>query len=265
MRGTQMRVVWTFVCAALALVGCSNGPTSSFEELGQDANTRGFGRIYPQDPNENAFTFGVGDTLQVSVDKGEEYSVVDTVRQDGKITIPIIGEVAVGGLTTDQVAKKVATLVAVYQASPRVTISVVDVQSKAYFIAGVNPATGGTELKKIPYKGDTTLLDVFVEMGSPSTLLDDDEHVKVIQPDPRNPIVYTINVREIYLEGRSGGNVQIRPDTIVYVPPTIWGHVNRYVAGFSVPIESLFRISRSVTELDASIRVIQGEDIRRLR
>jgi hypothetical protein len=102
-------------------------------------------------------------------------------------------------------------------------------------------------------------------MGSPSTILDDDEHIKVIQPDPRHPTVYTINVREIFLEGKSGGNVQIRPDTIVYVPPTFWGHVNRYMAGISVPIESVFRISRSVTELDSSIRVIQGEDIYRRR
>lgn len=260
---TAFRAAW--ILAAAVSAGCGGGPTSTFEELGQDGNTRGFGRLYPQDPNENAFTFGVGDSMEVRVHDSPEFSTIDTVRQDGRITIPLVGDVAVGGLTTDQVARKVATLISPFKTNPRVSVTVLEVQSKVYYIAGQNPSTGGTEIKRLPYRGDTTLLDAFVEMGSPSTLLDDDTRVRVIMPDPRHPVVHTINVREIFLEGRSGGNIQIRPDTIVHVPPTTWGQISHVIAGVSVPLESLFRISRSVVELDSSVRVLQGEDIYRRR
>ena len=263
MNGTWIRNTVLLLLTVLLATSCSNGPTSTYQELGPAANTRGFGRQFPSDPYEQAFTFGVGDTLQLKVPGAEEFEVIETVRQDGKISVPLIGDVAVAGLTTDQVSKKIATLASGFVEGPKVTVSVVEVTSKHYFVVGRNHSTGGIDAIKVPYVGDTTLLDAFVEMGAPSTLLDDDGAVKVIFPDPHHPIVHTINVREILLEGRSGGNVQIYPDTVVYVPPTVWGHINSFVAGVSYPLENLFRISRSVTELDATLRVIEGEDIYR--
>lgn len=245
---------------AIALAGCSNGPNSTFTELGQDGNTMGFGRKFPSDPNENAFTFGVGDTVVIGVADEAELTGTHVVRQDGYITLPLVRDVKVGGLTTHQIEQKLERSLALFLRNPSVTISVGNVVSKKYFVGAVNPATGGVLFSSVPYVGDTVLFDVWVAMGSPSTILDDDAHVKVIRGDPRHPRVLVVNVKDIYEKGLTGGNVQIQPDDIVFVPPTLIGKFNQLVAGFSVPFQNLFTVTRSITELDFTVRVLQGDD-----
>lgn len=243
-----------------SLWGCaSNGPTSTYEELGQDANTRGFGRLYPQDPDENAFVFGVGDEVVVNVADTPEMSGKFPVRQDGMITLQLVNDVAAAGETTEGLRRKIELRLAAFLRDPQVTVGVGLIQSKHIFIGSQNPLTGGTVLKKLPYEGDTTLLDIYVAMGAPSSLLDDDTHVRIIRGDPRSPRVMIINVKEIVELGYTGGNIQIRPDDMVFVPPTWLGRINAAIAGISAPFQSLFTISRSIVAVDYSVRIIQGD------
>ena len=91
---------------AVLLAGCAvNREPSTFEELGQDANTLGFGRLYPQDPNETDLQLGVGDTLLVTVEDAENLTGPRVIRQDGKITLPVIGDVMAAGLTSTDIQK----------------------------------------------------------------------------------------------------------------------------------------------------------------
>jgi len=259
--GRGRRLLKCFAAVVLLfLPGCGlNGPTSTFQELGQNANTRGFGRQFPQDPNENAFTFGVGDSLVVAVAGTPEFSGGHVIRSDGAITMPLVNDLIAAGLTTEQLATKLEMLLALYVRDPQVTVSVGKVVSKAFYVSGQNPATGGTVVKRVSYVGDITVFDAWVQMGSPSSLLDDEKHLRVIRGDAREPTVYVINMAEMYKDGLMGGNIQIRPDDIIFVPPTIVGHLNTFIAGISLPFESLFRVSRAIIELDTSIRIIQGD------
>ena len=188
------------------LAGCAvNREPSTFEELGQDANTLGFGRLYPQDPNETDLQLGVGDTLLVTVEDAENLTGPRVIRQDGKITLPVIGDVMAAGLTSTEIQKKVETLLAVYLHEPKVTVAVETVVSKRYFVGALNPATGGATFLAVPYQGDTTLFDAWVGMGSPATPLDDDCHVKVIRGGVRDPRVLVVNIREMYTLGLHRG------------------------------------------------------------
>lgn len=222
-----------------------NGPTSSYEELGEDAVTRGFGRQFPHDPTENDFVFGAGDQVLLLVEEEEPkmFSGEYVIRQDGKITLPLVNDVLAGGLTPDQLRRKLEGRLRMYMHDPKVTVAPGLIVSRRFYVAAPNLTTGGTVIFSQPYKGDTTLFDVFVAMGSPSSLMDDDTHVKVIRGDPRNPRVLTVNMRELYTKGYTGGNIQIQPDDIVYVPPTLLGRFNSLISGLAIPINNLFRAS----------------------
>ena len=104
-----------------------------------------------------------------------------------------------------------------------------------------------------------TLFDAWVGMGSPATPLDDDCHVKVIRGGVRDPRVLVVNIREMYTLGYTGGNIQIRPDDIVVVPPTLLGYIARFVAGVSAPFESFFRVTNSVARIQYSLDAISGD------
>src|SRR5262249_7307675 len=78
----------------MLLSGCASEP-STFQQLGQSANTKGFGEKYPPDESEDAFTFGVGDTVGVLVQNTPDLSGSFVIRIDGKITMNVIGDVQI--------------------------------------------------------------------------------------------------------------------------------------------------------------------------
>jgi len=247
------------VLALLALcAGCSmNGDQSTFEELGPEANTRDFGRKFPQDPN-SAFTFGPGDTLLVAVSETPEFSSPHTIRSDGKITIPLINDVTAAGLTTNQLAKKLESLIAIYVKDPKVTVSVGAVVSKTFFIAAQDPSRGGLRMRKVPYRGDIVLLDVLSSL--PMTALHDTQHVKIIRGDPRTPVVYTVNAERIVYHGETGGNLQVRPDDIILVPPTFLGHLNMWLRAITLPFQGLFQATQTFVRIDDQVSILSGDD-----
>lgn len=245
--------------ALLALcAGCNiNGPQSTAEELGPDLNTRGFGRKFPASPT-NEFTFGPGDTVIVTVADTPEFSSPHTIRSDGRITIPLINDVTAAGLTTTQLAKKLTTLIAMYVNDPKVTVSVGAVVSKAFFVAAQDAGLGGMQIRKVPYVGDIVLMDVLT--GVPMSPLADCTAVKIIRGDPRNPVIYTINAKRMIQYGETGGNIQIRPDDVVLVPPTVLGHLNMWVTGITMPFQGLFRLTSTAVRLDDQVSILTGDD-----
>jgi polysaccharide export outer membrane protein len=251
-------LLWASAVAAGA--GCaSNAPTSTFEELGPDANTIGFGRRFPADPEDRLFTFGPGDEVVLRVADEPTLDGVFVVRPDGYITLPLVDDLQVAGLTPGQVKEKLETRLLKYIRVPQVTVGTGRITSKHYFVVAPEETRGGYRIARIPHTGDVTLLEAFVEMGAPSSALEDDEYVRVIRADPRRPVRHVINLREIFLEGRSGGNIQIYPDDIVVVPASWLGRLSNFVAGMTAPFRSLFTLSRSVVEIDYGVRTIQGD------
>lgn len=260
----RRRVLATALVVCAALAGCStSGPPSTFNELGSDAVTDGFGDLYPPDNREpGEFTFGVGDSVIVDVSNSPEFSQPGgyTIRQDGKIYVNILGDMHAAGLTPADIRRKFENKLSIYlKPGFVVTVAVGAVVSKSFYVAAHNPLVGGYLVRKVPHTGDVHLFDVWVGMGSPSTLLDDDTHVKVIRGHPRHPLVRTINVREMLVSGYTGANIQIKPNDIVYVPTTLWGSINEAVTGLSLPFTGLLRISSTIIATDRAIRVISGD------
>ena len=58
------------------------------------------------------------------------------VRPDGKISLPLIGELQAAGVTPEKLAEKITEGFSKYVASPEVMVQVASVNSKKYFISG---------------------------------------------------------------------------------------------------------------------------------
>ncbi len=86
--------------------------------------------------NTATYEIGPQDLLFVDVWKHEEFTRQHRVRPDGKITIPLVGDVQASGLSPERLGAQLKEALAEYVNEPVVSVSVLDVQSKTYKMAG---------------------------------------------------------------------------------------------------------------------------------
>jgi len=84
----------------------------------------------------NTYVIGPLDLLYVKVFRDSDFSGQYFVRTDGKITLPLIGDLQASGLTPVALAGKVKTALGEYIIKPDVNVMVYQVNSKTYTVAG---------------------------------------------------------------------------------------------------------------------------------
>ena len=88
----------------------------------------------PVDPR--TYVIGAEDIIKVDVWREPEFTKSHVVRPDGKITVPLIGDVQSAGLTPDRLASQLAGALKEFINDPQVTVSIDQVNSKKYSITG---------------------------------------------------------------------------------------------------------------------------------
>lgn len=107
------------------------------------------------------YRVGPGDVLEVTVFGNDDLSRAPTVQTDGAVSLPLLGEVEVGGLTVPEIQRKLTTLLARdYLVNPQVEVKVKDFQSQFVTVLGEVNTPG-----RKPLRGRTRLVDVLVEAG----------------------------------------------------------------------------------------------------
>jgi polysaccharide export outer membrane protein len=86
------------------------------------------------DPNR--YLIGPEDVLFIKVWREPDFTLPVAVRPDGKITLPLIGEVQAGDQTPGQVTRQLRVLLAKYINNAEVTVFVTEVRSKKFYLDG---------------------------------------------------------------------------------------------------------------------------------
>jgi len=87
------------------------------------------------DPNK--YSIGAEDVLYIQVWREADFTRPVAVRPDGKITMPLIGEMNAAGLTPIQLTKDLTDKLGTYVNHPDVTVTVMEVRSKKYYVDGL--------------------------------------------------------------------------------------------------------------------------------
>lgn len=112
----------------------------------------------PVDPN--SFVIGAEDIIAVNVWRQPDFTRQYLVRPDGRITVPLIGEVQASGLTPAQLAKTLTEDLSKFINNPQVDVGIVTVNSKKYYITG-GVLKPGAESLVVP----TTVLEALSNAG----------------------------------------------------------------------------------------------------
>jgi polysaccharide export outer membrane protein len=112
----------------------------------------------PVDPK--TYKIGVEDVLSIRVWREAELSGNVVVRPDGRITLPLAGEIEAAGLTPELLGQRIAEALSKFLTKPEVIVSVASVQSKRYYISG-NVLRSGP----VPLVTPTTVLQALSSAG----------------------------------------------------------------------------------------------------
>jgi polysaccharide export outer membrane protein len=106
------------------------------------------------------FQLGVGDVIHVSVWREQELTQTAVVRPDGKISLPLAGEITVAGKTAAEAQTLASTQLRRFINDPQVTISVIEIHSRQVFITGQIQRPGA-----YPLVGSVSVLQLIASAG----------------------------------------------------------------------------------------------------
>jgi len=89
-----------------------------------------------KDAGLSEYVIGVGDVLEVSVWNEPEISKSVFVRLDGKISLPLIGDVFARGASPEALARQISGALSKLVSEPSVTVTLTDSRSKIYYVLG---------------------------------------------------------------------------------------------------------------------------------
>jgi len=165
---------------------------------------------HAQHYGETEFRLGPGDVIKIFVYKEEELSVEVPVRPDGKVSLPLIGELPASGKTAVELQKEVSQKLTQYIAEPVVNVIVKEINSAQVSVLGEVKTPGMYKIKD-----RATLLDAIALAGGFTEYAKRDK-VTVIRTVPSGEQKrFKLNVDE-QIKGKNGDLFYVLPyDKIV--------------------------------------------------
>ena len=133
-------------------------------------------------PITDEYRIGPGDKLRIEVYKDAQLSQSVQVRPDGKITLPLIGDLEANGSTPLELRDTIAKSLKEYITNPTVTVIVVEALASKVYVMGEVTHPGTMELH-----GPTTILQALAMAGGFKEFANTKD-VKVLRPKSGNSV-----------------------------------------------------------------------------
>jgi len=196
-------VFGTLVAAAAGLTSCQSvTPTSTPAELAE-ANAPA--------AKQEVLVLREGDELHVAFPGAPNLDTPQRVRTDGRITMPMVGEVVAAGLTPSDLEKKLLEQYAGQLVTKEVTVTVLS-STFTVFVTGAVLHPG-----KITTDHPLSALEAIMEAGGFDSVKADMQAVRIIRNQGGATKNFTINLKQA-LEGGQAEPFFLKRSDIVYVP-----------------------------------------------
>jgi len=142
----------------------ASGSSNKTADQGKAKSTSDASAIHPDSGSApDSYRIGVEDELQISVWHEPELSMPVQVRPDGMITLPLVNDLSVVGLTTYELQATLSEKLKPFVNEPQVTVIVRNIRSRKVYLMGQVGKPG-----PYPLNGRKTVLQLITEAGGPS-------------------------------------------------------------------------------------------------
>jgi polysaccharide export outer membrane protein len=160
----------------------------------------------PYNPGE--YRIGVEDLLEITVWKEPQLSTTAPVRPDGKVTVPVAGEIQAAGHTAKELEASLAKKLSERIASPEVTVVVKEVNASRVFILGEVAKPGA-----YPMRGAMTVVQALALAGGLTEFADRNDIVILRRGDAGAQQKLKLDLSDAY-----GTPIELAPVDTVVVP-----------------------------------------------
>jgi polysaccharide export outer membrane protein len=163
-------------------------------------------------PHDSSFIIGNDDVLAINVWKEPDISRSIPVRSDGKISLPLVGEVQAAGLTPLALEKDIAAKLKNYIAEPEVTVMVQQVNSQKFNILGQVVRPGSYVIANSP-----TVLDAIALAGGFRDFAKK-KSIYVLRQGPSGESRLSFNYKSVSEGKDMSQNIKLQPGDTIIVP-----------------------------------------------
>lgn len=103
--------------------------------------------VRSEDDAPNAYAIGVGDVVEISVWKNPELSVTVPVRPDGRISLPLLGDIQASGMTPLALKDELSLKFREFVTAPSVSVVIKEINSRKVYVTGEVATPGAYDLQ----------------------------------------------------------------------------------------------------------------------
>ena len=194
-----------FLLAFLMLAACASGPRPG------SAPT-----VNPEAQAVEAYRIGVDDVVRVAVWQNPDLNVTVPMRPDGRISVPLVGDVVAGGRTPEEVAAEIKTALEKFVRNPQVTVIIDQLRSHEY-LARVR-VTGAVRTPiSVPYRQGMTVLEAVLAAGGTNEFAAADR-TELYRKEGDSTRAFAVRLDRILQKGELDTNYPVQPGDVITVP-----------------------------------------------
>lgn len=211
---------WIVVIPAMAAIvfsaGAQDTKTTSATAADADSSVKTAqpgNRANVSTVDNKTYVIGENDVLEIDVWKEKEISRTIPVRPDGKISLPLIGEIQASGMTPMQLQDDLTKRLKAYIENPEVTVIVTDPRSHQFNVVGEVNRPGSYQLSQA-----MTVLDAIAQSGGFKDFAKETK-IYVLRPMPDGIRVrIPFNYKQVIKGKDLQENVTLKPGDTIVVP-----------------------------------------------
>jgi polysaccharide biosynthesis/export protein len=162
------------------------------------------------------YYIGVDDIVAVNVWKNPDLSITVPVRPDGKISVPLAGEILAGGKAPLEVAQMITQKLSKYIRDPIVTVILDELRSHEY-LSRIRVTGAVRTPVSINFRQGMTILDVVLAAGGLNEFASANK-TKLYRKANGKLEQVNIDLADILFEGNMSTNINMQPGDILSVP-----------------------------------------------
>jgi polysaccharide export outer membrane protein len=194
----------------------------------------------PPAPPLGAYRVGPPDVLNITILPEPLIERESVVRPDGMISVDLIGDIAAGGRTTEEIAADIQTRIGRFKRDARVTVALGAALSSEITVLGevARPST-------FPLTRQTRVIESIGTVGGP-TIFAAQSRIRIIRFNEGTTRVLIANLDAIQ-EGDLSTNFLLHGGDLVVVPPSTWAKVGYALQSALFPFQQIIGFGARVS------------------